>query len=60
MAKGGAHGTDSSGNIFTAETLTHKNESNGHHFRNTAVFPHTSSECSEDDQVTLLMFIETA
>ncbi|KAL6072837.1 hypothetical protein STEG23_003839 [Scotinomys teguina] len=50
VAKGGAHGTDPSENIFTAEKLTHKNESNGHHFRNTAIFPHTSSEFSEDDQ----------
>ncbi|XP_028750861.1 intraflagellar transport-associated protein [Peromyscus leucopus] len=53
VAKGGAHGTDSSGNIFTAEKLTHKNESNGHHFRNTAIFPHTSSECSEMTQIVI-------
>ncbi|KAL1785877.1 hypothetical protein HispidOSU_010188 [Sigmodon hispidus] len=53
VAKRGAHGTDSSKNIFTAEKLIHKNESNGHHFRNTAIFPHTSSECSEDDQIVI-------
>ncbi|XP_040601852.1 intraflagellar transport-associated protein isoform X1 [Mesocricetus auratus] len=53
MAKGTSHGTDSSGNIFTAEKLTHKNESNGHHFRNAAVFPHISSECSEEDQIVI-------
>ncbi|ERE70464.1 hypothetical protein H671_6g16408 [Cricetulus griseus] len=53
VAKGGSHGSDSSENIFTAEKLIRKNESNGHHFRNTAIFPHTSSECSEEDQIVI-------
>lgn len=53
MARRGACGADLSENIFTTKKLTHKKESHGHHFRNTAVIPHTSSECSEDDQVLL-------
>ncbi|CAH6788193.1 RGD1309730 [Phodopus roborovskii] len=48
-----SHGIDSSENIFTAEKLTHKNESNGHHFRNMPILPHTSSECSEEDQILI-------
>nr|XP_048299563.1 intraflagellar transport-associated protein isoform X3 [Myodes glareolus] len=53
VARRGACGTDLSENIFTTKKLTHKKESHGHHFRNTAVIPHTSSECSEDDQIVI-------
>lgn len=53
MARRGACGADLSENIFTTKKLTNKKESHGHHFRNTAVIPRTSSECSEDDQVLL-------
>ncbi|XP_051040067.1 intraflagellar transport-associated protein [Phodopus roborovskii] len=53
VVKGRSHGIDSSENIFTAEKLTHKNESNGHHFRNMPILPHTSSECSEEDQILI-------
>lgn len=53
VARRGACGTDLSENIFTTKKLTHKKESHGHHFRNTAVVPHTSSECSEDDQIVI-------
>lgn len=53
MTRRGACGTDLSENIFTTKKLTHKKESLDRHFRNTAVVPHTSSECSEDDQVLL-------
>ncbi|XP_055460255.1 intraflagellar transport-associated protein [Psammomys obesus] len=53
VAKGGTHGTDSSKNIFPVEKWTQKNESNGHHFRNTTSFLHTSSEGSEEDQIVI-------
>ncbi|CAO2579767.1 Intraflagellar transport-associated protein [Lemmus lemmus] len=58
VARRGAHGPDLSENIFTTKKLTHKKESHGHHFRNTAVIPHTSSECSEDDQVDNFLDLE--
>lgn len=58
VAKGGAHGTDSSENIFPVEKWTQKNESNGHHFRNTTIFLHTSSEGSEEDQVDNFIDLE--
>lgn len=53
VAKKGAHGTDSSESILTAEKRTHKNESNGRHFRNSALFLYTSSKCSEEDQIVI-------
>ncbi|XP_041535103.1 intraflagellar transport-associated protein [Microtus oregoni] len=53
VARRGACGTDLSENIFTTKKLTHKKESHDHHFRNRAVVPHTSSECSEDDQIVI-------
>lgn len=49
----GACGTNLSENIFTTKKLFHKKESHGHHFRNTAVVPHTPSECAEDDQIVI-------
>ncbi|KAF1583147.1 UNVERIFIED_CONTAM: hypothetical protein FQV15_0016641, partial [Eudyptes pachyrhynchus] len=51
VAKWGAHGTDSSENIFSTVKWNHKTESNGRHFRNTSIFLHTSSEHSEEDQI---------
>lgn len=53
VAKGGAHGTDLSENILTAEKWNHKIELNGHHFRNRTIFLHDSSECSEEDQIVI-------
>lgn len=53
VTKGGAHGTDSSENIFTTEKWNHKIESNGRHFRNTTVFLHASSGYSEEDQIVI-------
>ncbi|XP_028622853.1 uncharacterized protein C11orf74 homolog isoform X2 [Grammomys surdaster] len=53
VAKGGAHGTDSSENIFTTEKWNHKIESNGRHFRNTTIFLHASSESSEEEQIVI-------
>lgn len=53
VTRRGACGTDLSENIFTTKKLTHKKESLDRHFRNTAVVPHTSSECSEDDQIVI-------
>lgn len=50
VARRGACGTDLSENIFTTKKLTHKKESHDHHFRNTVVVPHTSSE---DDQIVI-------
>lgn len=53
VAKGGAHGTDLSENILTAEKWNHKIELNGRHFRNRTIFPHDSSEYSEEDQIVI-------
>ncbi|XP_051000171.1 intraflagellar transport-associated protein [Acomys russatus] len=53
VTKKGAHGTDTSENIFTPEIWTHKNESNGRHFRNSTLFLYTSSERSEEDQIVI-------
>ncbi|EDL27652.1 RIKEN cDNA B230118H07, isoform CRA_b [Mus musculus] len=53
VAKWGAHGTDSSENIFSTVKWNHKTESNGRHFRNTSIFLHTSSEHSEEDQIVI-------
>lgn len=51
MTKRGAFGTDSSENVFPSVKFAHENEPNDHHLRNKAVFLHTSSQCSEDEQV---------
>lgn len=53
VAKGGAHGTDLSENILTAEKWNHKIELNGRHFRNRTIFLHDSSEYSEEDQIVI-------
>ncbi|XP_021041968.1 protein C11orf74 homolog [Mus caroli] len=53
VARWGAHGTDSSENIFSTVKWNHKIESNGRHSRNTSIFLHTSSEPSEEDQIVI-------
>ncbi|XP_062951497.1 intraflagellar transport-associated protein-like isoform X2 [Cynocephalus volans] len=49
----GAFGTNSSGNILTSAKFTHKNESNDRCLRNKTIFLHTSSQCSEKEQIVV-------
>ncbi|KAI5762329.1 IFTAP protein [Gulo gulo luscus] len=58
VTKRGAFGTDSSENIFPSVKFAHENEPNDHHLRNKAVFLHTSSQCSEDEQVDNFLDLE--
>lgn len=53
VTKRGAFGTDASGRIFTSVKLTHKNEPNDHHLRNTIVFHQTSPQCLEEEQIVM-------
>ncbi|XP_052039032.1 intraflagellar transport-associated protein [Apodemus sylvaticus] len=53
LAKGAAHGTNSSENMFTTEKWNQKIESNGRHFRPSSIFLHASSEYSEEDQIVI-------
>ncbi|XP_004756060.1 intraflagellar transport-associated protein isoform X1 [Mustela putorius furo] len=53
VTKRGAFGTDSSENVFPSVKFAHENEPNDHHLRNKAVFLHTSSQCSEDEQIVI-------
>ncbi|XP_012594182.2 intraflagellar transport-associated protein [Microcebus murinus] len=39
--------------IDSSENITHKNEPNDHHFRNKTIFLHTSSQCSEEEQIVM-------
>ncbi|XP_042547438.1 intraflagellar transport-associated protein isoform X1 [Dipodomys spectabilis] len=48
--KNGALGTGSSKTIATSVKFTHKNEQNDHHLRKTAIFPHTASQRSEEEE----------
>ncbi|XP_053416436.1 intraflagellar transport-associated protein [Nycticebus coucang] len=51
VTKSGAFATDSSEKIFTSTKSTHKNEPRDHHLRNKTIFLHTSSQCSEEEQI---------
>ncbi|XP_023365096.1 uncharacterized protein C11orf74 homolog isoform X2 [Otolemur garnettii] len=53
VTKSGAFGSDSSEKIFTSRKSTHKNEPNDHHVRNKTIFLHTSSQCSEEEQIVV-------
>ncbi|XP_032214490.1 protein C11orf74 homolog isoform X1 [Mustela erminea] len=53
VTKRGAFGTDSSENVFPSVRFAHENEPNDHHLRSKAVFIHTSSQCSEDEQIVI-------
>ncbi|XP_008580611.1 PREDICTED: uncharacterized protein C11orf74 homolog isoform X1 [Galeopterus variegatus] len=58
VTKMGAFGTNSSGNILTSAKFTHKNESNDRCLRNKTIFLHTSSQCSEKEQVNNFLDLE--
>ncbi|XP_055991737.1 intraflagellar transport-associated protein [Sorex fumeus] len=46
-------GTDYSETLFTSRKSTHESEPEGHHLRNKTIFLHTSSQCSEEEQIVL-------
>uniref|UniRef100_H0X5R2 Intraflagellar transport associated protein n=1 Tax=Otolemur garnettii TaxID=30611 RepID=H0X5R2_OTOGA len=58
VTKSGAFGSDSSEKIFTSRKSTHKNEPNDHHVRNKTIFLHTSSQCSEEEQIDNFLDLE--
>uniref|UniRef100_A0A8D0UV55 Intraflagellar transport associated protein n=1 Tax=Sus scrofa TaxID=9823 RepID=A0A8D0UV55_PIG len=58
VTKRGDFGTISSENTFTSIKPTHRNEPKDHHFRNKATFLHTSSQCSEEEQVDNFLELE--
>uniref|UniRef100_A0A452S6J0 Intraflagellar transport associated protein n=1 Tax=Ursus americanus TaxID=9643 RepID=A0A452S6J0_URSAM len=53
VTKRGAFETDSSENIFPSIKFTRGNEPNDHHLRNKAIFLRASSQCSEEEQVSV-------
>uniref|UniRef100_A0A8C5W2F3 Intraflagellar transport associated protein n=1 Tax=Microcebus murinus TaxID=30608 RepID=A0A8C5W2F3_MICMU len=44
--------------IDSSENISHKNEPNDHHFRNKTIFLHTSSQCSEEEQIDNFLDLE--
>ncbi|XP_054999091.1 intraflagellar transport-associated protein [Sorex araneus] len=46
-------GSDYSESLFTTRKSAHDNESEDHHLRNKTIFLHTSSQCSEEEQIVL-------
>ena len=53
MTKREAFGTNSSENNFTSKKFTQRNEPNDRRLSNKAIFLHTSSQCSEEEQITI-------
>ena len=53
VTKRGAFGTHSSKTVPTSTRYSHGNEANSHCLRSKAISPHTSWQCSEEEQVTL-------
>ena len=49
VTKREAFGTNSSENNFTSIKFTQRNEPNGHHLSNKAMFLRTSSQCLEEE-----------
>ncbi|XP_024414755.2 intraflagellar transport-associated protein [Desmodus rotundus] len=53
VTKRGAFGTHSSKTIPTSTRYSHRNEANSHCLRSKAISPHTSWQCSEEEQMVL-------
>uniref|UniRef100_F1MNY3 Intraflagellar transport associated protein n=1 Tax=Bos taurus TaxID=9913 RepID=F1MNY3_BOVIN len=58
VTKREAFGTNSSENNFTSIKFTQRNEPNDCRLSNKAIFLHTSSQCSEEEQVDNFLDIE--